>query len=391
MKQFIFLDDDLYKFSMMNLVVRLFSNIKVRYKFINRGKTVWPEGMAEKLRQRIVRLSNEAILTADEENYISKIRYYNPFFVWVLSKYRFDPNEVVITDNIDDSYIEGYWWKTILWECRLLSMISELYYEMMHVTLPERNVLTKINMEKGWELYENDINFAEFGTRRRFSFENHEYAIQDLIKSAGKRLVGSSNVHFAKKYGLKPIGTMAHEFPMVMSSLYGFHEANKNTLDAWISVYHGDLGIALPDTFTTDVFLKDFNTYYAKLYDGLRQDSGDPIVIGNKIVDHYYNSLKLDEFIIKSKTIVFSDNLKSIQKILNIKNEFKEKIRSSYGIGTWITNDIPNVKPLNIVIKISHVLIDNKWVSTVKLSDDVGKQTDNIETVELAKKVLSLN
>lgn len=386
MKQFNFLDDDLYKFSMMNLVIQLFSNIKVRYKFINRGKTIWPEGMAVKLRERIVRLSNEAILTSDDEKYLNNIRYYNPFFIWILSKYRFDPNEVIITDNIDDSYIEGYWWKTILWECRLLSMISELYYEMTHVVLPERNVLTKINMEKGWELYENNINFADFGTRRRFSFENHEYAIQDLIKSAGKKMVGTSNVYFAKKYGLKAIGTMAHELVMAHAAIYGFHEANTMTLNNWIKVYQGDLGIALPDTFSTDVFLKDFNTYYAKLYDGLRQDSGNPIVVGNKLLNHY-KSLNLDDYIVKSKTIVFSDNLKSISQILNIDNTFKEQIRTSYGIGTWVSNDIPNVKPLNIVIKLSHVLINDKWTPTIKLSDDIGKNTGYPEMIDLANKV----
>jgi len=389
MKKYSFLDDDLYKFSQQNVVLQLFPNYKVRYKFINRGKTIWPEGMSQKLRERIIRLSEEAILTKEEEEYLNKIRYYNPFFIWYLSVYRFDPNEVHITDNIDDSYIEGYWRNTILWECRILSMISELYYEMTGQKLPDRSVLTKINMNKGWELYQNDIKFADFGTRRRFSFDNHDYVIEDLMKSAQKCLVGTSNVYFAKKYGITPIGTMAHEFPMMISTLYGFHEANKKALDAWISVYHGDLGIALPDTWSTGVFLKDFNTYYGKLFDGLRQDSGNAIEIGHKILNHY-KSLNLDEHIIKSKTIVFSDNLNSIQKILDIENEFKGKIRTSYGIGTWFTNDIPGVKPLNMVIKISDVLVENEWIPTVKLSDDRGKYTGDVETIELAKKVFHI-
>ena len=386
MNKYSFLDDDLYKLSMQNVVLQLFPNVRVKYKFVNRGKTVWPDGMAIKLRERIVKLSKEAILTQDEIEYLNKIRYFNPFFVWYLSKYRFDPSEVHITDNIDDSYIEGYWRTSILWECRILSMISELYYEMNGQKLPERNVLTKINMSKGYDFFTNDLKFADFGTRRRFSFDNHDYVIEDLIKSAGKSLVGTSNVYFAKKYNLTPIGTMAHEMIMAHAAMFGFHQANKMALDNWIKVYKGDLGIALPDTFTTDNFLKDYNTYYAKLYDGLRQDSGNPIIIGNKILDQYHK-LNLDNLIIKSKTIVFSDNLNSMKKILNIDNEFKNKIRRSYGVGTWISNDIPGVNPLNIVIKLFAVMIDGRWLNTIKLSDDEGKYTGDPETIDLAKRV----
>jgi len=386
MNKYSFLDDDLYKLSMQNVVLQLFPNVRVKYKFVNRGKTVWPDGMAIKLRERIVKLSKEAILTQDEIEYLNTIRYFNPFFIWYLQNFRFDPSEVHVPDNIDDLEIEGFWRTSILWECRILSMISELYYEMTGQTLPDRNVLTKINMGKGYDFYTNEIKFAEFGTRRRFSFDNQDYVIQDLVKSAGKSMVGTSNVYFAKKYNLVPIGTMAHEMIMAHAAMFGFHQANKMALDSWIKVYKGDLGIALPDTFTTDNFLKDFNTYYAKLFDGLRQDSGNPIVIGNKILEHYYK-LRLDEYIIKSRSIVFSDNLNSMDKILNIKMEFLNKIRMSFGIGTWLTNDIPGVKPLNIVIKLSAVDVDGRWVNTIKLSDDEGKYTGDPDTIDLAKKV----
>jgi len=385
MNKYSFLDDDLYKFSMCAVVLQLFPNVRVKYKFVNRGKTVWPDGMAIKLRERIVKLSKETILTQDEIEYLNTIRYFNPFFIWYLQNFHFDPSEVHVPDNIDDLEIEGFWRTSILWECRILSMISELYYEMTGQTLPDRSVLTKINMGKGYDFYTNEIRFAEFGTRRRFSFDNQDYVIQDLLKSAGSRMVGTSNVYFAKKYNLVPIGTMAHEMIMAHAAMFGFHQANKMALDSWIKVYKGDLGIALPDTFTTDNFLKDFNTYYAKLFDGCRQDSGSAIDIGYKILNHY-KSLNLDDHIIKSRSIVFSDNLNSMEKILNIKKEFLDKIRMSFGIGTWLTNDIPGVKPLNIVIKLSAVEVDGRWVNTIKLSDDEGKYTGDPETIDLAKK-----
>lgn len=389
MKKYSFLDDDLYKFSMMNVVVQLFSDTKVRYKIINRGKTIWPDGMAQKLRERINRLVEESIITPDELKYMSNIRYFNPFFIWYLSNYRFDSSEVHISDNIDDSYIEGNWRTTILWECRILSMISELFYEMTGQKLPDRNVLTKINISKGYNFKSNNLKFADFGTRRRFSFDNHDYVIEDLIKSSGESLVGTSNVYFAKKYNITPIGTMAHEMIMAHAAMFGFHQANKMALDNWIKVYKGDLGIALPDTFTTDNFLKDYDTYYAKLFDGLRQDSGNPIIIGHKILDQYHK-LNLDEPTIKSKTIVFSDNLNSMTKILSIDNEFKNKIRRSYGVGTWLSNDVPGVKPLNIVIKLSAVEVNGRWVDTIKLSDDEGKYTGVPETIDLAKRIFNL-
>ena len=402
-KFFSFLDQDQYKFTMMQGVIKLFPNLSVRYKFINRGKTVWPEGLAQKLRERLKQFSEEAVLTQEEHKFLSGIRFFYPFFLWVLSNYRFDSSEVHVSDNIDDTYVEGYWWRTILWECIFLSMLSELYHEMSGHRLPERSILTKLNMSKGWDFLMNNIHFVEAGFRRRFSFENQDYVINDLVKSAGKSFIGTSNVYFAKKYNLIPIGTVAHEWYMAHSAMYGFHEANRKSLESWIQVYNGDLGMALPDTFTSKAFFDIFDTQFAKLFDGLRQDSGDPIEFGNKALEVYERTIR-NKDIIKSKTITFSNALTSVEQCVNIDKEFVDKIFRSYMIGTWLSCDVPivpetgifdimtaeRVKPLNIVMKLSEVEIDGKWIPVVKLSDDKGKNTGDPNQVDLAKRALNL-
>lgn len=404
MEKYSFLDQDQYKLTMMQAVIKMFPNLKVRYKFINRGKTIWPEGMAQKLRERLKRFSEEAILDKEELEYLTGIRFFLPFFLWVLSKYRFDVSEVHVSDNIDDTEVEGYWWRTILWECIFLSMLSELYHEMTGHILPDRAVLTKLNMSKGWDLYKNDINFVEAGFRRRFSFDNQDYVIQDLIKSAQGCLIGTSNLYFAKKYNIKPIGTVAHEWYMAHSALFGFHEANRMALENWINVYNGDLGTALPDTFTTKAFLNIFDTRYAKLYDGLRQDSGDPSKWGNMVLENYYKTIR-DKYIIQSKISIFSNALDNIKSILDIQNEFKNELITRFMMGTWLSCDVPiiqntpksgsddfmKVKPLNIVMKLSHVLVNGTWIPVVKLGDGSGeKYTGDPEQIDLAKRILNI-
>lgn len=387
MKKYHFLDDDLYKFSMMKSVINLFPNEKVRYKFINRGRTLWPDGMTYRLKEQIYQLSKEAVPTTEEIDYMKKIRFFDPFFIWCLSNYRFDPSEVKIDDNIDGLMIEGYWRNVILWECRILSMISETYYQMTGQNYYfDIEKLYEINTKKGKDFKTFGINFADFGTRRRHSFNNQEKVIQQLISSSDTNFVGTSNVHFASKYNIKPIGTMAHEWIMFHGAKFGFHEANKMALQNWVRVYDGDLGIALSDTYTTESFFNSFDTLFAKTFDGIRHDSGDPITFGENVINHY-KKLGISDNIIQSKTIVFSDSL-NFDKVLKIENAFRGRINTSYGIGTWLTNDIPDVKPLNIVIKMDSVLINDDWVSCVKLSDEPGKYTGNKESIELAKRVL---
>lgn len=392
------LDNDFYKLTQQQAVISLFPKEIVRYKFINRGNTKFPEGFDKNLKENINILSHT---TGDDSLvYLKNFKFLSPFYIDYLSRYRFDPKELTINQiNGDlDILIEGYWYRTILWEVPLLAMISETYYEMMgqgYYKLMEKgilgknfNVIHEINEKKGKDFKTFGIKFADFGTRRRHSFDNHKVVIEDLKKSAGNNLVGTSNVFLAMKHEIKPIGTMAHEWIMFHGAKYGFHEANRLAFNNWVKVYGGSLGIALSDTYTTDSFFNSFDMLLAKTFDGVRHDSGDPIEFGEKVISHY-KEIGLEENIIKSKTIVFSDSL-NFDKILKIENAFRGRINTSYGVGTWLTNDIPGVSPLNIVIKMDSVLINGEWIPSVKLSDVPEKYTGDRETIELAKKVLKI-
>jgi len=396
------LDNDLYKFSMMQAVISLFPKEIVRYRFINRGKTQFPDGFADRLQNEIKTLSylTENGRSKEDKEYLLSLNFLSPFFVDYLSNYQFDPEEVTVTQNGGDVdiMIEGYWFRTILWEVPLLAMISETYFEMTgqgyyqlaseKVFGTNREITSSINRDKGTKFKDYNINFADFGTRRRHSLENHRNVVWDLITSAGSNMVGTSNVYLAKENGIKAIGTMAHEWIMFHGAKYGFHEANKLALQNWVNVYGGNLGIALSDTYTTDSFFNSFDTLFAKTFDGVRHDSGDPITFGEKVIKHY-KKLGFSDNVIKAKTIVFSDAL-NFDKVLKIEKVFKGRINTSYGIGTWLTNDIPGVKPLNIVIKMDSVFINSEWVPTVKLSDEPGKYTGDKETIELAKRILKV-
>lgn len=381
------LDNDLYKFTMQHAVVKLFPRAKVRYQFINRGKTDFPVGFAEELRKRVYAMSSIA-LSIDEKSFLSEKCYYlDPTYLDFLAGYRFDPSEVGIVQNNKELHVsvEGYWYRTILWEVPLMALISELYFSMTGQKPHDADIVEDEARKKALFFNNLDVRIADFGTRRRYSAEIHDLVVQ-TFKSYGKRcFIGTSNVHFAQKYNITPIGTHAHEWFMFHAAKYGFKMANTEALENWVRVYRGDLGIALSDTFTSDVFFKAFDTKFAKLFDGVRQDSGDPLIFAEKTIAHY-NKLRIDP---TSKSIIFSDGLnpESVEQIIDA---VRGKIKVSFGIGTNLTNDV-GVKPLNIVVK----LIDAKpegqeWIPTVKLSDTYGKYTGDTEQIELCKRILNI-
>jgi len=382
------IDNDLYKFTMQQAVVKLFEWFKVKYAFINRGKTEFPEGFDLRLRQELKKMEKLA-LTNKEADFLSKRTFLGPTYIDFLRSYRYDSSEIGITQDGGDLTvtISGYWYRTILWEVPLMALISELYFQMTGEEIDDRKKREKNNHEKGKKFYQHSMKVADFGTRRRYSFDNQLEVVTDLqeVFDNGKPfLIGTSNVYIAMLRGLTPIGTHAHEWFMFHATVYGYQMANTKALENWVEVYQGDLGIALTDTYTTDVFFKTFNTKYSKLFDGVRHDSECPYTFTDKSVAHY-KSQKIEPL---SKTIVYSDGLNT-DLAVEINDYCKGKIKDSYGIGTHFTNDV-GVKALNMVIKITQVLVNGIWVDAVKLSDSETKHTGTKEEVKLCKDTLRI-
>lgn len=383
-----FLDNDLYKFTMQQAVHMLYPRTQVEYEFTNRGKTPFPDGFASRLKTQVQKMASLS-LSKEQKTYLEDTCYFlTPVYLDFLETYTYDPGEVSVHQDKGNFslLVKGPWYRTMLWEVPLMALISETFFSMTApCTLPLEKTKA-INKSKAAILAENNVRFADFGTRRRFSSATHNMLIADILSNKNNTLIGTSNVHIAKKFNIKPIGTMAHEWVMFHAVLVGYKMANTLAKDAWIKVFKGDLGIVLTDTYTTDVFLSSFDTYNAKLFDGVRHDSGDPIAFINKVI-HHYKKHHVDP---TTKTIVFSDGL-NIDKAVAIHNECKGKIRDSYGIGTNLTNDVGET-PLNIVIKLSRCKTGpgKPWQHAVKLSDDKGKNTGNPSEVKTCMRILDI-
>jgi nicotinate phosphoribosyltransferase len=383
------LDTDLYKLSMQFAIMKTFPDAEVEYTFTNRNNTPFPDGFDYELRKEIDSMRNLA-LTQDEKKFLQEKcgHYLNRPFLDLLSGYRYDPSEVgvVLKDGELSIKIRGFWYRTVLWEVPLMALISELFFKMTGQEPTSRAAREKNNIQKGLAFQTNNLILSEFGTRRRYSYEIQDEVVSDLKSCYGsnKFLKGTSNVHLAMKHGLNPHGTHAHEWFMFMGAQYGFKMSNTMGLKHWSDVFHGELGIALSDTLTTDVFFKSFDTKYAKLFDGVRHDSSDPFEFTDKTVSHY-KKLGIDPNL---KQIVFSDSLNT-NLCIEIHNYCKGKIKDSFGVGTHLTNDV-GVKPLNMVIKLTSAKILGEWVPTVKLSDNPGKHTGDKKTIELCKEILNI-
>ena len=381
------LDNDFYKITMQNAVVKLFPSEKVKYSFINRGKHHFPKGFDEELRKSVNAMA-EMKLTKEEKEYLrNTCPYLDLPYLDFLAGYQYDPSEVQIVQTENDLQVTvvGEWYRTILWEVPLLALISELHYVMNGIERDSDETVIRNTLEKAEELDNLGVNFAEFGTRRRHSYKVHDLVVDALTQNKSSKFTGSSNVHFAMKYGVKPIGTHAHEWFMFHAAEYGFKMANALSLEHWVDVYRGDLGVALSDTYTTEVFFQQFDKKFAKLFDGVRHDSGDPIEFAEKTIAHYEQNGINPLF----KYIIFSDGL-NLEKVAEITHACRGKIGISFGIGTNLTNDV-GVKPMNIVMKlIAAQSVNGDWVPTVKLSDEHGKYTGDPKMIELAKEFLRI-
>jgi nicotinate phosphoribosyltransferase len=380
------LDNDFYKFTMQQCVVKLFPRAKARYHFINRGGHAFPEGFADALRASVDAMASLKLTSSEKIWLAQTCPYLDPVYLDFLQGYRYDPAEVVIETKGNDLsvFVEGHWYRAILWEVPLLCLISENFYRLQNGQREsnedvERKAKGKIETYAGM-----GVTIAEFGTRRRHSFDVQERVVKAL-KQYGKTFVGTSNVYLAMLHDTKPIGTHAHEWFMFHAAKYGFKMANSLALENWVQVYRGDLGIALSDTFTTDEFFEVFDKKLARLFDGVRHDSGDPLLFADKTINHY-RQLGIDPL---SKTIIFSDALNE-EKVAAIAAHCQNRIGMSFGIGTNFSNDV-GLKPMNIVMKMTEALPEGQlWTPVVKLSDEPAKHTGDETTIALAKAVLQM-
>lgn len=386
------LDNDFYKFTMQNAVVNLYPKAKARYAFINRGNHAFPPGFGELLTAEIKKMESLQ-LTVEEKKFLAKnCPYLPPTYLDFLQGFRYDASEVTVTQkgsqvSID---IEGYWYRSILWEVPLMFLVCELYYQQPEVIKEQGN---RVSDDKVAEKARNKIEkykslgitIADFGTRRRHSYDVQKIVVETMKKNGRGTFIGTSNVHLAMVTGTKPIGTHAHEWFMFHAAKYGFKMSNPLALENWVAIYRGDLGIALSDTYTSEVFFKAFDKKFSKLFDGVRHDSGDPLEFSQKTINHY-KSMGIDPV---SKTIIFSDAL-DYKKVERIEKFCRGKIGASFGIGTNFTNDV-GPAPLNIVIKMTEAHPDDgEWNYVIKLSDDHGKYTGDAKTIELAKTILEI-
>ncbi len=381
------LDNDFYKFTMQHGVVKLFPRAKARYQFINRGKHQFPEGFGDALRQAVDAMRALRLTTEEKHWLASTSPYLDPTYLDFLQGYCYDPAEVTIKQSGSELFvsIEGYWYRTILWEVPLMALISELYYPLNRQERVNDQEVIRITREKIEKYGAIGVKIAEFGTRRRHSYRVHQQVVETLKQFGDGSFVGTSNVHLARLNGVKPIGTHAHEWFMFHAARYGFKMANVLGLQHWVDVYRGDLGIALSDTYTTTVFLEQFDKMFSKLFDGVRHDSGDPVVFAEQTIRHYQGK-GIDPL---SKTIIFSDAL-NYDKVARIAEYCRNKIGFSFGIGTNFTNDV-GLQAMNMVIKMTETQPEGEqWIPVVKLSDEKGKYTGKPEMIDLAKRLLQI-
>ena len=382
------LDNDFYKFTMQNAVIQLFPFAEVRYQFINRGGHVFPEGFVLALQEELDKMTNLRLSVAEAEFLKKSCPYLPPTYIDFLKGFQFDSSEVQLTQKNGnlEVFVEGSWYRTILWEVPILSLISELYYKLTHQKRVADHQVVKIAKTKIEHYKDLGIKVADFGTRRRHSMHVHQLVVEALKKYGTSTFAGTSNVNLAHQLQLKPIGTHAHEWFMFHAAQFGFKISNVLALENWVTVYKGDLGIALSDTYTTQSFFKSFDKKLSKLFDGVRHDSGDPIEFAKQTIQHY-QSHQIDPL---SKTIVFSDGLNP-EKVDEITTFCSGKIGTSYGIGTNFTNDV-GLEPMNIVIKMTEAKPEfGEWIGVVKLSDEKEKHTGTLEMIDLANKIFKTN
>ena len=369
-------DCDTYKINMQRIFVEKFFNSYGRYVFKCRTPNIkFTQAMFNDIFENIEYVTG---LRFTEENidYIKGLKYHSNAYGYLnfLKMFKLDMSNFRRLKLLDDGSlaieVEGPIYQVSMWEIFILAIVQEVYWQ--HTCHPKIEEFQNIGIEK----LQNDIEalngeyptLIEFGTRRRFTKQYQRQVLRTLLRYY-PNLFGTSNLSLAKEFNLRPIGTHAHEYICLGQALkhVPLSESQIYMLDQWYELYGDHLGYALTDTLGDDKFFKDFTAKYAKLFDGVRHDSGPPINWANRIIDHY-TKMGVDY---KDKYLMFSDSI-TLEKALEIKNYLKQMHdhdKVSFGIGTALTNNIPGIQPLNCVMK----LVEANGRPVAKLSNDAGK------------------
>lgn len=357
------LDTDLYKYTMQQSMVHRYPDAWARMEFHCRDDS--PLAVSKKQLKRQCEFLGELRLSSEELEWLEQLPFIAEDFIEYLEKFRLDPHAVTIEQNNGhlSLVIEGLWSEVTHFEIFLLAIISELHGHSFHGDVIGQGQ-QRLDEKLGQLPDDSTFKLVDFGTRRRFSRDWHYHVVETLKQRLPGCFVGTSNLNLAKTLGLNPVGTMAHEWLQSHQVLgNSLLTSQKDALTVWLEEYGGQLGIALTDTISMEAFLKDFDFELANAYQGVRHDSGDPFVWGELALAHY-RKLGIDP---RTKNFVFSDKL-DFDKALAINEWFADKVNVSFGIGTYLTNDMGSKAP-NIVLK----LIELNGAPVAKLSDSPGK------------------
>jgi nicotinate phosphoribosyltransferase len=374
------LDTDLYKFTMMQVVLHQFPGAQVEYRFKCRNPGVDLASHASDIREEIRSLCSLHFQDS-ELQYLRSMRFIKSDFVDFLGLFKLNEKYITVTplpSGEIEIVIIGPWLHTILFEIPVLAIVNEVYFRNTQKVpdFPEGRKRLDLKIEQLRSAGLSDLKIADYGTRRRFSRAWHDEVLRALVARLGTaqspgnsngtpgQLAGTSNTLLAMKLGLTPLGTMAHEYLQASQALGPrLRDSQIFAFESWAREYRGDLGIALSDVYGMSAFLRDFDLYFCKLFDGARHDSGDPFQWGERMLAHYARN-RVDP---RTKTLIFSDSL-TVPRIIALYQQFRGRCQLAFGIGTNLTNDM-GYEPLQIVIK----MVRCNGQPVAKLSDTPSK------------------
>lgn len=380
-----FTDNDLYTFSCQYYIMQQYPRAEVEYTFFDRNNTCYPKEFGDLLQEQINHMESVTITDQEIEFMTEQLVWLPLWYFSFLRGYRFNPKEVNISQDEEGHLsilIRGKWFSTIMWEMPILSCISELIHtlngdaERYDVEAEHAKAVAKAE-----KIFSAGLVFGDMGTRRRFSYDHQKMVLQAMKHTFDSKqwsgiFTGTSNVWLAMELGLKPLGTLSHQIISFEENVSGVFECNYNVMKKFSDVYDGNNGTYLYDCFGDDVFFKNLSKRMAMMYTGLRVDSGVEEEQIEKIIEKY-KQLGIDP---ATKQVVFSNGL-NVDRCIAIHNYCHGRVKDSYGVGTYLTCDVDNAKPSNIVVKLTKCRITEirEWHDCVKLSCDKGKTLGNKE------------